>query len=69
MTKLSLKAYPDQPRQNRRVLRASLSGLIAGLGTAYTALADNGITAQEGVGIALTVAIAVAGVYGVKADN
>lgn len=50
----------------KRPFKAMMSALVAGLGTAYTALADNGVTAQEGVGIALSVVIGFGAVYGIK---
>lgn len=53
----------DDPKKPWKAL---IAGLTAALGTAFTALSDNGITAQEGVGIALTTVIAVGAVYGVR---
>lgn len=43
--------------------KAVVAGLIAGLGTLGTALADGHVTALEGVGIATSVVLAAYGVF------
>lgn len=68
-TKLSLRNYSSSEHENRRRGRALLSGAIAGLSTAFVAFADNGCTTQEGIGIALSVVIAIGGVYGVRSTD
>lgn len=46
-------------------LKAIIGGVLAGLGSAYLALNDNSITAQEWVQIAQVTIAAFAAVYGI----
>ncbi len=55
---------PPKTTATKAVVGSLIGAAVAGLGTLYTALDDNIVTAQEGVGIAVTTLAALGAVFG-----
>lgn len=55
---------PTKTTAAKAIVGALIGAAVAGLGTLYTALDDNLVTAQEGVGIAVTTLTALGAVFG-----